>query len=525
MRKRPKITEYRFDQWAEDLKGWIQESVSPFEDDTPEKQTGRKARAKWDKLFFMKTYLPHYFFKPFAPLHEEWAELGDLRDECAFVAAPREFGKSTFFSFGDPLHDICYELRHFIEIISDTHEQATMFTLAIKVELEDNPRIHHDFGDLKGRTWREDEVLTSNNISLLARGKKDKFRSLKNRQWRPDKIIPDDFENDENVQNPKLVKKAKALLQGAVMGSAGEGFCFLMVGNIFHPKSVLAQFMAEKDEDGKSLYISKIYRAIIDQGKPTERSSWPELWPLERLYQKRRMMSTMAFNIEMMNLTGAEDSPFKEEWFKYYNRDEIDLTTLQVATGVDPSSKQGEANDFKAIITVGLDREKMHFYCLHAWIRHASPGGMFRACYHQVDDYGGRIGIEENMLEDFLHEAIYNYAKDVGRYLTWQGIKHLTNKEQRIIGTLQYLVEHGKMFFEKGHSDQDLLVEQLIYILNKNIHDDGPDGLEEAVSMLQGTGIAACAGREPEKRETLSRRQYGMLGRMGGVLGRWRKAA
>jgi len=525
MRKRPKITEYRFDQWAEDLKGWIQESVSPFEDDTPEKQAERKSRARWDKLFFMMTYLPHYFFKPFGEFHEEWGELGDLRDEAAFVAAPREHAKSTFFSFGDPIHDICYELRHFIEIISDTHEQATGFTLPVRLEFEDNPRIRHDFGELKGRIWTEDDFTTSNGIRVLARGKKDKIRGLKNRQYRPDKMIVDDFENDENVLNPQLVKKSKTLLQGAVMGSAGEGFCFLMVGNIFHPKSVLAQFMADKDEEGNPLYISKIYRAILDQGKPTERSLWPELWPLERLKKKRSAMSTAVFNTEMMNLTGAEDSPFKEGWFKYYNRNEIDLTTLQVATGVDPSAKQGEANDFKAIITVGLDREKMHFYCLHAWIRHASPGGMFRACYHQVDDYGGRIGIEENMLEDFLHEAIYNYAKDVGRYLTWQGIKHLTNKEQRIIGTLQYLVEHGKMFFEKGHSDQDLLVEQLIYILNKNIHDDGPDGLEEAVSMLQGTGIAACAGREPEKRKTPSGRQYGMLGRMGGVLGRWRKAA
>jgi len=67
-------------------------------------------------------------------------------------------------------------------------------------------------------------------------------------------------------------------------------------------------------------------------------------------------------------------------------------------------------------------------------------------------------------------------------------VKHLTNKEGRIVGTLSYLVEHGKIVFEKGHSDQDLLVEQLIYILNKNINDDGPDALEGAVNMLQGGG-------------------------------------
>ena len=35
MRKRPNLTEHGFDKWAEQLKGWITESVSPFEDDTP----------------------------------------------------------------------------------------------------------------------------------------------------------------------------------------------------------------------------------------------------------------------------------------------------------------------------------------------------------------------------------------------------------------------------------------------------------------------------------------------------------
>lgn len=486
MRKRPKITEYRFDQWADDLRAWIVESVSPFKDDTPEKQEKRKKRAAWDKLYFMKTYLPHYFGVAFGDFHSEWGDLGDLRDDAAFVGAPREHGKSTFYTFGDPIHDICYELRHFILIISDTNDQATGFTLPIRLEFEDNPRIRHDFGDLTGPKWTQNDFTTANNIRVLARGKGEKVRGIKNRQHRPDKAIVDDFENDENVENPKLVKKGKRWLQGAVMGSLGEGFCFLMVGNLFHPKSVISQFIAEKDEEGKPLYISRVYAAIIDAGKTTERPLWPALWSLERLHKKRRTMGTVAFNAEMMNLVGAEGSPFLEKWFKYYNRVEIVVPELWVATFVDPSAKSGESNDFKAIITVSLERKAMLFRCLHAWIRHATIGEMFAASYHQVDHYGGTIGIEENMLEDFLHEAIYNYAKDVGRYLPWKGVKHTTNKDGRIIGTLSYLVEHGKLLFEKGHSDQDLLVEQLIYILNKNINDDGPDGLEGAVSLLQG---------------------------------------
>lgn len=113
---------------------------------------------------------------------------------------------------------------------------------------------------------------------------------------------------------------------------------------------------------------------------------------------------------------------------------------------------------------------------------------MFAASYRQHDEYPGAVGIEDNMLEDFLHEAIINYAKQVKRYLPWQPVHHDTNKEARIVGTLSYLVEYGKLRFIKNHSDQDTLVEQLIYILNKNVHDDGPDALEGAVHMLQAGG-------------------------------------
>lgn len=488
MKKRPKITESRFDQWAEDLRRWIGESVSPFERDTKKKQAERRERARDDKLFFMEMYLPHYFTAEFGEFHGEWAALGDLRDAVALVAAPREHAKSTFFTFGDLLHDICFEQRRFIIVVSDTNDQATGFTLPIRLELEDNPRLKHDFGNLRGNAWAKNDFTTANNVRVLARGRGEKIRGLKNRQWRPDKVVVDDFENDTNVRNPRLVKEGIEWLRRAVVGSLGPGYAFIMTGNLFHPKSVLAQLMAAQDEDGQPLYISMIYQAILDEGTPGERPLWPAVWSLERLRAKQRMMGSVAFQAEMMNRTGADDSPFREEWFRYYNRLEVPLPVMSVATFVDPSAKSGEANDFKAVVTVGLEREKMVFRVLHAWIRHASPGEMFGAAYRQHDIYGGVVGIEENMLEDFLHEAIKNYAQQVGQYLPWKAVRHTTNKEGRIVATLSYLVEHGKLLFERGQSDQDRLLEQLVYILNRNVNDDGPDALEGAVSLLQRTG-------------------------------------
>lgn len=486
MQKRPKLTEYRFDQWAEDLKRWISESVSPFENDTPSKQAARKQRAQHDLLYFCETYLPHYYSVEFGDFHHEWEELTTIRNESVFVAAPREHAKSTFFTFGVPIRNICFLLRRFQLIISDTNDQATGFTLPIRAELEENPRIRHDFGDLTGPIWKKNDFTTSSGVRVLARGRGEKVRGLKNRQYRPDFAVVDDFENDENVENPTLVTKGIRWLKRAVIGSMGEGYTFLMVGNLFHPKSVLAQFIAEKDEEGRPLYVSRIYDCWIDFGKPDQRPLWPALWPPERLEKKRRQMGTVDFNAEMRNLTGAADSPFREEWIVYYEPEEIQGKTLVTAQATDPSAKQGENNDYRATVSAGLDRRNMIFYVLHASIRKCSIGEMFKAAYEQHDEYHGLAGIEENMLKDFLHDAIHNYAKEAGKYLPWLPIHHSENKEARIVGTLSYLVEYGKLRFRKGHSDQDLLVEQLIYILNKNVHDDGPDALEMAVSILQG---------------------------------------
>lgn len=505
MRKRPKLTETGFDRWAEEMAAWIQEAVSPFENDTPEKQAARKKRSRTDLLYFCETYLPHYFTVEFGDFHEEWEELTGIPDEALFLAAPREHAKSTFFTFGVPLRNTCHGLRFFQLIISDTNDQAAGFTLPIRLELEENPRIRHDFGELRGRIWKKNDFTTSNGIRTLARGRGEKVRGLKNRQYRPDFAVVDDFENDENVENPELVKKGKRWLKRAVIGSMGAGFTFLMVGNLFHPKSVLAQFMAEKDDEGKPLYVSRKYDCWIDFGKPGQRPLWPALWPPERLEKKQRTMGSVDFNAEMRNLTGAENSPFREEWFRYYEAGELAGQELHVAAFVDPSAKSGEANDYKAIVTVGLHRPSMVFYCFHSWIRHASPIAMFDAAYRQHDEHPGPMGIEDNMLEDFLHEAIHNYAKDRGRYLPWMPVHHSTNKEARIIGTLSYLVEYGKLRFIRGHSDQDLLVEQLIYILNKNVNDDGPDALEGAVRLLQGLSGGPVEYKSVQKRSFESR--------------------
>ena len=172
MRRRPKITENRFDSWENDIKKWITDSVSPFTDDTPAKKAARMERGRHDLLYFCVTYLPHYFPVEFGEFHKEWEELSEMEDEVVLVAAAREHAKSTFWSFAIPIRNIVYELKKFQLLISDTNDQAVGFTLPIRLELEDNPRLRHDFGDLRGGTWKTGDFVTSTGIKTLARAKR-----------------------------------------------------------------------------------------------------------------------------------------------------------------------------------------------------------------------------------------------------------------------------------------------------------------------------------------------------------------
>lgn len=488
MRKRPVLTEGQYDKQVAELRRWVQESVSPFERDTSEKKRRRLARAAADKLFFMATYLPHYFRVAFGEFHEEWAWFTTLRDRFGLVGAPREHAKTTFFTFGDPVHVACHGAFHFGMIISDTHDQGQGFTVAIKVELEENVRLRHDFGNLKTRHWSDDEFTTKTGMLFLARGRRDKVRGIKHGPHRLDYVRIDDFENDENVENPRIVRKGISWIRGSVIGSCGAGYNALMVGNLFHPRSAISQLIAMEDEEtGEPLYASKVYDAILDEGTPNERPLWPALWPMERLQAKRRDMGSFDFNREMRNKVAVEGSPFPEEQARYYERIEIASRSLVVATGVDPSAKAGENNDFRAVVTWGIDPTEPAFYCLHAWLRKRSIGEMFAAAYEQRDTYGSQcVYVEENMLKDFLHEAIQNFAKRTGRFLPWVPVNHSTNKEGRIVGTCAILWEYGRLRFDKRHSDQGRLVEQFIYLLTPSVNDDGPDASEMVISGLQG---------------------------------------
>jgi predicted phage terminase large subunit-like protein len=482
MRKQT-ITEKKFDLEIEELRELIRESVSPFEQDTAAKKIVRINRGRKDKDFFNRTYLPHYFYKSSARFH---LELDDLIEQpLAAIAAPRGHAKSTRVSLGDNLHDICYSRIHFLIQGSDTTTQAEDFTTAIKLELEENPRIKHDFGELIPKRQigiNYHDFITTNGIRVLARGRGSRIRGFKNKQYRPDKFVGDDIENDENVENLEQRKKTmKWILRAARGGLEPEASRMFIIGTILHYDSALAQLTDPKKNE---MWTKRKYKAIQTDGSVL----WPERWSKEHLEREKKIMGSIAFNQEFQNdPIDPETQIFREEWIKYYDPSTIDISDFDIYTATDPSVAKTQQSDYQAIVTVGIPRageKKGTIYVLDADIGRTSAKKLAMKIFAKFERYKCIThGFEDTAFQEVMKQWIDDLSKENRIYLPTVGISQKKDKVQRIT-RLSPLVENGTILFQR---EQVLLIEQIIHF-PKADHDDGPDALEMAVDLARAYG-------------------------------------
>ena len=230
-----------------------------------------------DMEFFGRAYFPHYFSRPSPEFHREldaiWQDgvlkgltpstpklvkqISRMNGCKRVVAAPRGHAKSTSLTFKGTIHAVVYGYKHYPIIISDSSDQAEGFLDNIRVEFEENEAIREDFGDLTGKVWRSNVLVTSTNIKVEAIGSGKKIRGRKHRNWRPDLLILDDIENDENVRTPEQRAKLDSWFKKAVSKAGDDYTDIVYIGTLLHYDSLLANTLKNPG------YKAIKYRAVI----------------------------------------------------------------------------------------------------------------------------------------------------------------------------------------------------------------------------------------------------------------------
>jgi predicted phage terminase large subunit-like protein len=478
-----KLTKREFRQRADKILMRLSMEVSPFWEDSPERREQRLRRAEADPLYFCRTYLPHYFSQAPAAFHYELVKLLETRGPVVrpiAVAAPREFAKSTVCSLGYVLHQICFAKRHFIIIGSDTQDLASDLTGYVYLELLYNERLHQDFGELVRPNKAVDDFVTRNDVRVKARGRGQRLRGLKHKQWRPDLVILDDLENDMNVRNPDIVQQILEWVTSAVYPAVEAQGTLLVIGTILRQRSALHLMLTSKDEPFRH-FERRLYRALDEDGT----SLWEARHPVTKLRQQKQLMGTAAFNREKMNEPAPEGGLFQEKWIHYYHPGSLKDKDLAVVGYFDPSLESGGSADYKAVVTLGWAPQEMVFYVLDAFIRKTTLEQTLRAIFNRHKEWPYLIfGVEDNLFQRLLLKEFDLLAKELGVLMPVKGVTNRLAKETRV-ASLAPLLERGKIRFIRGHSDQELLVEQMLYFPSRTLHDDGPDALEGAIRIAQ----------------------------------------
>lgn len=514
----------------------------------------RRALAAMDLAYFGRAYLPHYFSRPSPQFHAEldtlWrdgvlkgivpigdnAKLVDAQDGCRrATAAPRGHAKSTNLTFKGSLHAALYRYKRYIIILSDTSDQANGFLSAIKDELEDNGAICEDFGDLTGGVWRENVIITSQGVRIDAIGAGQKIRGRKHKNWRPDLMVLDDIENDENVRTVEQRKKLENWFYKAV-SKAGDTYTDIVyIGTLLHYDSLLAKVLknpayrsvkykavqsfstsplwetwesiyTDLGNEGRELEAKKFFEKNREEMLAGTKVLWEEKLSYYDLMVTRVSEGEASFNSELQNEpVNPDDCLFNEEWFDYYNPEDMDFSSadFRFYGFVDPSLGKNRRADYSAILTGALEVPTGYLYILDADIVRRHPDAIISDVLQKADwiqrTYGKRyvkFGVETVQFQWFLKEQLAKSSARARIYLPIEEVPQSSDKVLRI-QTLQPDIKNKYIKFSRRHK---LLLEQLQYFPMAD-HDDGPDALEGLRTIAQG-------GRK--KRLIIKKRRFGI---------------
>jgi predicted phage terminase large subunit-like protein len=462
---------------------------------------------------FVRKYLPHYMIdqetgreiEP-AEFHKEIYRLA-LTTKRAAVAAPREHAKSTVISLFFVLYCVCYKLRRFIVLISNTEPQAILLLSAMKIEIETNDALIDDFGSLVNDVkWGEKDIVTVTGIRVVARGAGQSLRGLRQRQFRPDLVICDDLEDDESVENPESRAKLKRWFKNVVL-NLGKTCQVFVLGTILHFDSLLAELL---DEAKFLKFMKRKFEAVDDDFTP-ESVLWPGMWPLEALKDKEADIGPTEFNQEYRNRpVNTDTQSFKEaDIIRHaYRREHIEDTIVRKITGIDPAiSKKEKADDF-ASVTIAIDDDG-YIYVTRAEDSKMSFPEQWRFILNRYDEeHPEAIGVETVAYQKALKEHVDEESRKSQRYIPLIEIHADTDKFRRIT-TMSPLVENGTIRFCLDGT-QKKLISQLIFL--GKIKDDLADALEIAVRLARVSGFKPAIGTLLPPREENTPR--GLRGRV-----------
>lgn len=445
----------------------------------------RKASAAKGIIEFAEVYLskePHRHLKhaPGAMHRKACSCLEQVvrKGRTLFVwAAAREHGKTTI-CISCLLWLICFRRVRFVLIVSNTETQAQSTLSDLKRELSANALLREDFPDVcepprskpRPTRWKVSEIVTRNDIRVMAVGTGSEIRGLKHGESRPDLILLDDAESAESVRTREARQRTSDWFHETVLNTKDKDGSIFVVGTVLHKEGLVAECLGRPD-----IWTGQKDAAFDADGNP----AWPERWSKEDLEERRRTIGPTRFSREFMNQPVAPESQVvKEEYLRFYQDAPGDL---RLFIGVDPAIKIGsERADYSAFSVIGMSAQRQ------VWVLHVERARMeFHSQIEKVAELNAFwkpqvIAIECNGPQEVWYQELLRAGIPKHQLLP---LRPTTDKTTRITTILQPLFARGDVFLKQGWTD---FIEEILDFPGA-AHDDGVDSLANAVTAALQT--------------------------------------
>ncbi len=481
-------------------------------------KSGRKALAAESPLFFMNYYLGHE-----TPAHfNKWMK--HLKYKRVHQEAPRDHGKSTFFSQGYVLWYLCtkgFSESIRILLISRTGGAqgiSSKLKAAILTELKQNERILEDYG------YIVDDDNTKGGVIFVKRAKRGiKDPSLESVGYggaitggHYDLIICDDIIDEDNSRTPLMRQQVEDWFKGTITELLEPHSQFIVVGTRKHYDDLYQGLIDNKiwkvyvdvaiekypeyyevrgpGEDGYDTLTEEWAKEeggelqIIDDikiyVKGEYRVLWPEKWSIFQLLYNRYDIGSVMFNREKQNdPSGMKGKVLNPEWIQYYKLDDLpSMEEMIIYMGVDLAQGKNNIRDYVATCVVGWSPTTMRIYVLDFWHGHLTFPEQIAKIKEKAYEWAPtRISIENNQYQD----AMVQYL-DAFTMLPVFGTYTAKDKIARMIG-LSPNIENGKIMFNESLPYWDPFLEEYIKF-PKAKNDDMLDSLDICCRPIFSSG-------------------------------------
>ena len=253
-------------------------------------------------MLFARNVVSNYATAEYGKFHRDLITRY-FSEKNEFMACPRGFAKTTTLQICT-IYSILYKLDKFIVIIEKTFTEASEVLKGIRDEFEVNEMIQYLYGNLinkdvekkiqksKNPDARGDVMI--NGVRVRGRGFETPPRGMKSGASRPSRILMDDVESDEHIDNAQQRQKYEDSYISAIVPAPSKTGTIKMFGTILHKDSLLmnqielhdgviykAFYTPELDKEYEELDLPEIELKAPDRvgfASTKVKLLWQEFW-------------------------------------------------------------------------------------------------------------------------------------------------------------------------------------------------------------------------------------------------------